>query len=160
MATISSWGRCSSLLLLLSPLPTLRVVLHLIVLFLVSYQILISTYCSVSSPSKYHGCISESIDRDVHIYDANDTNEVLGGLILTHGVTNANFYSMVEVFVVNCKFVLRYEDGMVVMRDEQALRRGKYYLETSLAPDVSPTLGVLLLTLLAIETTKGRYFPG
>ena len=74
---------------------------------------------------------SRSTGRDVHIYDANDPNKVLGGLILTNGVTNANFYSMVEVFVVKCEFVLRYEDGMVVMRDGQALRRGKYYLQTT-----------------------------
>ena len=39
-----------------------------------------------------------SAGRNVHIYDARDPDVVLGGLTLTNGVTNANFYSMVETF--------------------------------------------------------------
>ncbi|KAF1813960.1 hypothetical protein P152DRAFT_465712 [Eremomyces bilateralis CBS 781.70] len=42
---------------------------------------------------------NRSLGRDVHIYDVNDRTTVLGGLILTNGVTNANFYSMVEIIV-------------------------------------------------------------
>lgn len=55
---------------------------------------------------------------------------VLGGLIFTDGVTNANFYSMVEVFLfIAGEYVLRH---MEVMRDEQALRRGKDYVDGKL----------------------------
>ena len=75
---------------------------------------------------------NRSAGRDVHIYNANDPDTVLGGLILTNGVTNANFYSMVEVFLLFDKeYVVRHEDGTVVMRDEQALRRGNYYVVTN-----------------------------
>src|SRR6266516_5315159 len=41
-----------------------------------------------------------ALDRDVFIYDAKDSNKVLGGLVLTNGVTNANFYSMVEIMII------------------------------------------------------------
>ena len=74
---------------------------------------------------------NRSAGRDVHIYDANDPTTILGGLILTNGVTNASFYTMVEVFLLfNRDYVLRHEDGMVLMRDEQVLRRGKYDIVT------------------------------
>jgi len=62
-----------------------------------------------------------SAGRDVHIYDAIDRTIVLGGLILTNGVINANFYSMVEFFVIfNSDCVLQHEDGTNIERDEQA----------------------------------------
>jgi hypothetical protein len=38
--------------------------------------------------------------RDVHIFDARDRNTSIGGLILTAGITNANLYSMIEIFVI------------------------------------------------------------
>ena len=45
--------------------------------------------------------------RNVHIYDTKDPDVVLGGLILTNGVTNANFYSMIEIFLFfNQEYVL------------------------------------------------------
>ncbi|KAF1811697.1 hypothetical protein P152DRAFT_507894 [Eremomyces bilateralis CBS 781.70] len=50
--------------------------------------------------------------RDVHIYDASDRNTVLGGLILTNSITNANFLSMVEILVLN----------------DSKLQPGKYYI--------------------------------
>ena len=70
--------------------------------------------------------------RDVHIYDAKDPDVVLGGLILTNGVTNANFYSMIEIFLFfNQEYVLRHGDGTEVQRDEQAFRPGDYYILTN-----------------------------
>ena len=41
-----------------------------------------------------------SAERNVHIYDPPDPDTVLGGLILTDGVTNANFYSMIEILYI------------------------------------------------------------
>jgi hypothetical protein len=38
--------------------------------------------------------------RDVYIYDTKERTTVIGGLILTNGITNANFYSMVEMIVL------------------------------------------------------------
>lgn len=72
--------------------------------------------------------------RNVHIYDANDPNTVLGGLVLTNGVTNANFYSMVEVvFVFGSDYFLRLGDegGIVVQRDDSPLQAGSYYICSS-----------------------------
>ncbi|KAF8448357.1 hypothetical protein BGX38DRAFT_1250326 [Terfezia claveryi] len=56
---------------------------------------------------------NRSAGRDVHIYGANDPTTVLGGLIVTNGITNANFYSMVEVFL-----------------NDEDLRRGSYFIVT------------------------------
>ena len=44
--------------------------------------------------------MNRSVGRNVHIYDPNDPTEPLGGLVLCNGITNANFYAMMEVFVV------------------------------------------------------------
>jgi len=101
---------------------------------------------------------NRSTGRDVHIYDANDPNEVLGGLILTHGVTNANFYSMVEVFVfINCEYVLRHEDDTVVMRDEQALRRGKYYIVTNGTININNEPWLVRTTSMATGTRVAEF---
>ena len=67
--------------------------------------------------------------RNVHIKDSNDPATALGGLILTNGVMNENFYSMVEIFLsFQSDYQLRHEDGMDIQRDEQALRSGNYYI--------------------------------
>ncbi|KAF8424380.1 HNH endonuclease-domain-containing protein [Tirmania nivea] len=72
-----------------------------------------------------------SAGRDVHIYDANDPITVLGGLILTNGVTNANFYSMVQVFLLfDSNYVLRHEDGTELQRNDQPMRPGSYFIVT------------------------------
>jgi hypothetical protein len=74
---------------------------------------------------------NRSVGRDVHIYDAKDPNTALGGLILTKGVTNSNFYSMIEVFCIfDSSFSLRHENGTTIYRDSQPLHRGKYYIVT------------------------------
>lgn len=44
--------------------------------------------------------MNRSAGRDVHIYNSNDLTTPLGGLILTNGVTNANLYAIVEVFLL------------------------------------------------------------
>lgn len=77
---------------------------------------------------------NRSFGRNVFIYNANDPETVLGGLVLTNGVTNANFYSMVEVlFIVSGDYFLRLgdESGVVVQRDDGPLQLGNYYICTS-----------------------------
>ncbi|KAF8449902.1 HNH endonuclease-domain-containing protein [Kalaharituber pfeilii] len=75
---------------------------------------------------------NRSAGRDVHIYDVNDPTTVLGGLILTNGITNANLYSMVEVFLLfDGAYILQHEDGTELQRNGQALRRGSYYIVTN-----------------------------
>lgn len=41
--------------------------------------------------------VNRSAGRNVHLYKVNNSTEVLGGLVLTNGITNTNFYSMVEI---------------------------------------------------------------
>jgi hypothetical protein len=67
--------------------------------------------------------------RDVHIYDAKDPATVLGGLILTNGVTNSNFYSMVEILVLFMSdFELRDEADTKIERNDNPLQPGRYYI--------------------------------
>ena len=73
--------------------------------------------------------INRSAGRNVHIYGSNDPDTVLGGLVLTPGITNANLYSMTEVFIIfTTTFFLRDEDKTKIERDNQPLRSGKYYI--------------------------------
>ena len=70
--------------------------------------------------------------RTVHIHDAKDRDTVLGGLILTNGVTNANLYSMVEIFVIfTGGFELRDEDDVKVEPNDSQLQPGRYYIHTA-----------------------------
>jgi hypothetical protein len=73
--------------------------------------------------------LNRSEGRNVYIYDAKDPATVLGGLVLTNGVTNANFYSMVEIlFVFESTFLLHDEGGITVQRDGHPLQPGNYYI--------------------------------
>ncbi|KAH0547708.1 hypothetical protein FGG08_000197 [Glutinoglossum americanum] len=75
---------------------------------------------------------NRSAGRNIHIYDAKDPDVVLGGLILTNGVTNANFYSMVEIFCIfDSSYFLRDEDGITIQRDDYPLHPGKYFILTN-----------------------------
>jgi hypothetical protein len=70
--------------------------------------------------------------RNVHIYDANDPSAVLGGLILANGVTNANFYSIVEILVLfTSNFELRDQSDTKIERNDDPLQPGKYYINTA-----------------------------
>ena len=70
--------------------------------------------------------------RDVHIYDVNDPAALLGGLILTKGVTNASFYLMVDIaFIIESRYFLQDEDRVKIQRDDHPLHTGKYYIVTS-----------------------------
>jgi hypothetical protein len=70
--------------------------------------------------------------RDVHIYDAKDRAIVLGGLILTNGVTNTNFYMMVEILIFfTSGFELQDEGGTTIERNNDPLQPGKYYIDAT-----------------------------
>ncbi|KAF2187860.1 hypothetical protein K469DRAFT_704822 [Zopfia rhizophila CBS 207.26] len=72
---------------------------------------------------------NRSAGRNVHIYDPKDLDTVLGGLFLTAGVTNANFYSMVEILVIfTTPFFLQDEGETTVERNDHPLQPGKYYI--------------------------------
>ena len=70
-----------------------------------------------------------SIGRNVHLYDAKDRVTLLGGLILTNGVTKANFYSMVEIVLLfQSSFFIEHETSATLERNQESLPRGNYYV--------------------------------
>ena len=72
---------------------------------------------------------NRSAGRNVHIYDPKEPDTALGGLVLTPGVTNANFYSMVEILIVcTSTFFLQDEGETKIERDGHPLQPGKYYI--------------------------------
>ncbi|KAG0124168.1 hypothetical protein HOY82DRAFT_200346 [Tuber indicum] len=70
--------------------------------------------------------------RNVHIHTANNPSTVLGGLWVAEGVTNANLYSMLQVFCFfTDTFDVRDSSEQLVERDEQPLKPGNYYIVTA-----------------------------
>jgi len=75
---------------------------------------------------------NRSAGRYVHIYDTSNPATVLGGLIFTNSVTNANFYAMVEVFLLfDSEYVLQHQDGMELQRNDECLRRESCFIVTN-----------------------------
>ena len=81
--------------------------------------------------------IDRSGGRNVYIYDAENPTVVLGGLILSNGVTNANLYSMLDIFIVYEEsfspedeepFLLQDEEGTRIEKNNDQLQPGKYYI--------------------------------
>jgi hypothetical protein len=72
---------------------------------------------------------NRSVGRNVHIYDEKDRNTALGGLILSNGITNANFYFMVRIIIIcNGHFDLKDENNSLIERNDHPLQPGKYYI--------------------------------
>lgn len=56
--------------------------------------------------------------RDVFFYDLRDPSIQLGGLVLTDGITNANFYSMVKIVVIiSSTYFLQNDNSETLPRD-------------------------------------------
>jgi hypothetical protein len=74
---------------------------------------------------------NRSKGRDVHIFDTSDRDTLIGGLILTAGVTNANLYTMIEIFVIfNGEYILRNESDTTIEKDDSLLLPGNYYIDS------------------------------
>lgn len=75
---------------------------------------------------------NRSAGRNVHLYKVNNSTEVLGGLVLTNGITNTNFYSMVEILLIfTSTFFLRDERNTPIPKDSNSLQPGNYYIVTT-----------------------------
>ena len=75
---------------------------------------------------------SGSVWRDVFIYTSDDSGNLIGGLWVAEGITNANLYSMVEIFCIfSDTFGLHYPNGKLVERDQNSLQPGGYFLATN-----------------------------
>ena len=95
--------------------------------------------------------------RNVHIYSARDTDTVLGGLSVTNGMTNANFYSMVEIIIkFDNYYTLLNENGTSVPRDDHPLQVGNYLVDTpgTLSINNEPWL-VRTKSVASEDATKG-----
>ena len=89
--------------------------------------------------------------RDVHIFNASDRDTSIGGLILTAGITNANLYAMVEIFVIfHGEYVLRNESNTSIERDNSLLLPGNYYIDSSRMYLLNP---LSLLAHLSLDPT-------
>lgn len=74
---------------------------------------------------------ARSILRNVFIYDLRDLTNLLGGLSLTPGITNSNFYDMIGVFlIIPASFFLQTDQGDILPRNTVALLPGNYYVVT------------------------------
>ncbi|KAK0730440.1 hypothetical protein B0H67DRAFT_596571 [Lasiosphaeris hirsuta] len=72
-----------------------------------------------------------ALARDVFIYDLRDFDTLLGGLVPTAGVTNANFYAMVDIIIDILPpgpFFLQDENGETIAQDAQPLLPGRYFV--------------------------------
>ncbi|OAL37677.1 hypothetical protein AYO20_03184 [Fonsecaea nubica] len=85
-----------------------------------------------SSPQNTMPTRDRSAGRNVHIYDLNNPTTVIGGLLLLPGVTNANFYTMIEIIIIfEGPFFLQNENETTIERDDHPLQPGKYYIVTT-----------------------------
>ena len=70
-----------------------------------------------------------SAGRNVHIYDLNNPTTEIGGLLLLPGITNANFYAMIEIIIMfSSSFFLQDEKETKIERNNHPLQPGKYYI--------------------------------
>ncbi|PUU78797.1 hypothetical protein B9Z19DRAFT_1064756 [Tuber borchii] len=70
--------------------------------------------------------------RNANIYDSDRKDNLIGGLWIAEGITNANLYSMLEIFCTfNDTFYLRNFSGRLVKRDQNPLQPGDYLIATN-----------------------------
>jgi hypothetical protein len=96
--------------------------------------------------------VDRSLGRDVFIYGANDPDNVLGGLILTNGVTNANFYAMVEIIIIfTGGFSLLNGDGIKIERNDRPLQPGNYFIDADGRLQYSTHSSITMITRLIVK---------
>lgn len=78
-----------------------------------------------------------SIARNVHIYDIEEPNKVLGGLYLAQELTNLSLYAMLDIFIMPVEipssqdgfsYLLQTKDGTAIARNSDLFGPGTYYL--------------------------------
>ena len=73
--------------------------------------------------------VDRSRGRNAFIYDGKARDVLLGGFVLNNGVSKANLYSMVEIFLLfQTHFSVTDEDDVVLERNEEPLSPGSYYV--------------------------------
>lgn len=70
-----------------------------------------------------------AVGRNVHLYDTRDRTRAFGGLLLNNGVTNKNFYKMVEILLIlETSLSLQNELGAEIEKNDNPLQPGNYYV--------------------------------
>ena len=89
----------------------------------------------------YMAAVNRSILHNTFIYSSDDLNVLLGGLWVSEGITNANLYSMIEIFCIFSDiFNLQYHHGPVVERDNSQLQPGDCFVVTNGRSPPSPCI--------------------
>ena len=74
--------------------------------------------------------MDRSEGRTVFIYNAKGDNKVLGGLVNTNGITNKNFYDMIEILLVfDSPYTLTLAGDGTVPKDDAEVKPGNYYVD-------------------------------
>ena len=77
----------------------------------------------------YMALFARSKSRNAHVYASDSLDTLLGGLWIAEGITNANLYSMVEIFCIfSDTFDLQLHGGSLVARDDSQLQPGNYFV--------------------------------
>lgn len=72
---------------------------------------------------------NRSLGRNVHFYKLGDPENPFGGLVLTDGITNKNFYAMIEILLTcQSSFSILDKDHAVVQLNDLPLQPGSYYV--------------------------------
>ncbi|KAG0639123.1 hypothetical protein HOY80DRAFT_886772 [Tuber brumale] len=87
--------------------------------------------------------------RDTYIYASDNRSTVIGGLWVAEGITNANLYSMLEIFCsFSDTFNLQTESEQLVGRDLEPLQPGNYYIVTNGSIVITDEAPLIRTTLL------------
>lgn len=94
-----------------------------------------------------------SIARDVFFYDLRDLSSEPGGLVLNPGITNANFYSMIEiVLVLSSHYFVQTDNGETLPRDSRPLHPGNYFIVVDGTVQVTDKIAVTRMKSLSTGT--------
>ncbi|KFX87736.1 hypothetical protein O988_09305 [Pseudogymnoascus sp. VKM F-3808] len=75
---------------------------------------------------------NRSAGRNLHLFNSTDKDTVIGGLILTNGVTNSLLYAMVEIIVVfSGEFTLQNKEKITIPRDDAQVVPGDYFIHAA-----------------------------
>jgi hypothetical protein len=74
---------------------------------------------------------NRSPGHNVHIFDTCERYTSIIGLVRTEGVTNANLYTIIEIFILSkSEYVLQNESDMKIEKNASLLLLGNYYIDS------------------------------
>ncbi|KAG0138687.1 hypothetical protein HOY82DRAFT_595163 [Tuber indicum] len=98
--------------------------------------------------------VDRSVFRNTFIYTSKNRAEVLRGLWATSSVTNANLYSILEIFSsISGSYYLHDDSELVVGRNGQQLQPGNYYVFTDGRLLCASIIGIYSLWIGSIVVT-------